>query len=186
MTSRCYNRWGKKQRENSKCDCRLGKKGLTSLLKEVRVFKESVSGSEKKKTMSHDSGKGRFESENAHFSTGHHRENGDFLPRNALVWGEGKWGVSDSETLFSWFWGFWPLYRVGGFAIITCMKLLLFKFFRVLQLKLSGVFRINWHYSYSFLGFLAECSYRIDFPSEILRNFLRLQLHDWIVFECKM
>ena len=33
-------------------------------------------------------------------------ENGDFLTRDALFWGGGKWGFFDSETLFSRFWGF--------------------------------------------------------------------------------
>ena len=50
--------------------------------------------------------KGRLESKNPHFYTGHHRENGDFLTRDALFWGGGKWGFFDSETLFSRFWGF--------------------------------------------------------------------------------
>ena len=35
--------------------------------------------------------------------------NGDFLTRSALFWGGGKWGFFDFETLFSRFWGFWPL-----------------------------------------------------------------------------
>ena len=35
-----------------------------------------------------------------------------------------------------------------------------FRIFRGLQLQLSGVFRINSHYGYSFLVFLAKCSYR--------------------------
>ena len=50
--------------------------------------------------------KGRLESKNPHFYTGHHMENGDFLTRDALFWGGGKWGFFDSETLFSRFWGF--------------------------------------------------------------------------------
>ena len=37
--------------------------------------------------------------------------------------------------------------------IITRMKFCIFKRFRALQLQLSGVFRINQHYSYSFLFF---------------------------------
>ena len=35
----------------------------------------------------------------------------------------------------------------------------IFEICRGLQLQLLGVFRINWHYSFSFLLFLAECSY---------------------------
>ena len=41
-----------------------------------------------------------------HFYTEHYKENGDFLTRNTLFWGGGKWGFFDSETLFSRFWGF--------------------------------------------------------------------------------
>ena len=39
-------------------------------------------------------------------------------------------------------------------------KIIIFEFFRGLQLQLSGVFRINLHYSYSLLVFRAEWSYR--------------------------
>ena len=40
-----------------------------------------------------------------------------FLTRNAHFWGEGKSLVFfDPGTLFSQFWGFWPLYRADGFA----------------------------------------------------------------------
>ena len=63
--------------------------------------------------------KGCFESKNPHFYTRHHKENGGFLTRNAHFWGGGKWGFFDSETLFSRFWGFWPLYRADGFATQT-------------------------------------------------------------------
>ena len=34
-------------------------------------------------------------------------------------------------------------------------EITIFERFEGLQLQLSGVFRINWHYSYSFLVFLA-------------------------------
>ena len=50
--------------------------------------------------------KGGLESKNPHFYTGHHRENGDSLTRDALFWGGGKWSFFDSETLFSRFWVF--------------------------------------------------------------------------------
>ena len=43
--------------------------------------------------------KGRFESKNPHFSTGLHKENGDFLTQIALFWGIGKWEFFDPETL---------------------------------------------------------------------------------------
>ena len=39
-------------------------------------------------------------------------------------------------------------------------EIIIFKLFMRLQLQLSGVFRINYHYSYSLLIFLAEWSYR--------------------------
>ena len=41
---------------------------------------------------------------NPHFSTGHHRENRDFLTRNALFWGEGR-GFSTPKPSFRWFLG---------------------------------------------------------------------------------
>ena len=50
----------------------------------------------------------------------------------------------------------------------------------------GGVYSFFPGYSYSLLVFLADCSYRKEFPSGILKNFLRLQLHDLIVFEFKM
>ena len=65
-------------------------------------------------------------------------------------------------------------------------EIIVFELFRGLQLQLSGVFRIKKHYSYSFLMFLAECSYRKEFPSGILKNILQLQLHDLMVFELKI
>ena len=61
-------------------------------------------------------GKGRFESKNPHFSTGLHKENGDFSTQSALFRGIGKWELFDPESLFSRFWGFGPLYRAGAFA----------------------------------------------------------------------
>ena len=39
-------------------------------------------------------------------------------------------------------------------------EITIFELFRGLQLQYSGVFRINQHYSYSFLFVLAECGYR--------------------------
>ena len=50
--------------------------------------------------------KGRLESKNPHFPCGALCRNGDFLTRDALFWGGGKWGFFDSETLFSPFSGF--------------------------------------------------------------------------------
>ena len=44
---------------------------------------------------------GRFESKNPHFSTGLHKENGDFLTQSAHVWDTGKWEFFDPEALFS-------------------------------------------------------------------------------------
>ena len=55
--------------------------------------------------------------------------------------------------------------------------IIIFKLFWGLQLQLSGVFRINCHYSYGFLVFVAKCSYVKEFPSGILKKILRLQLH---------
>ena len=65
-------------------------------------------------------------------------------------------------------------------------KITIFELFRGLLLQLSGVCRINLHYSYSFLVLVAECSYRKEFPSGILGKFQQLQLHKLIVFELKM
>ena len=62
--------------------------------------------------------KGRFESKNPHFSTGLHKENGDLLTQIALFWRIGKWEFLDPETLFSRFWGFWPLCRADAFATL--------------------------------------------------------------------
>ena len=56
-----------------------------------------------------------------------------------------------------------------------------FESFRGLQLQLSGLFRMNWHYSYSCLVFLAEI-----IPSGTFKNYMQLQLHDLMVFECEM
>ena len=50
-------------------------------------------------------------------------------------------------------------------------EITIFELFRGLQLQLSGVCRINWHYSYSFLVLVAECSYRIEVPSGIFGKF---------------
>ena len=50
--------------------------------------------------------KGSLETKNPHFPCGALYRNGDFLTRDALFWGGGKWGFFDSETLFSQFWGF--------------------------------------------------------------------------------
>ena len=65
--------------------------------------RDPVQGSKSPKSGKEGPGKRRFESENPLFSTGAGpcRENGDFLTRNALFWGEGKWGFFGSETLFS-------------------------------------------------------------------------------------
>ena len=58
------------------------------------------------------------------------------------------------------------IYKTLAFAIYHPLQnhytheIIIFELFRGLQLQLSGVFRINLHYSYSFLVFLAECSYR--------------------------
>ena len=65
-------------------------------------------------------------------------------------------------------------------------ELTIFELFRGLQLQLSGVFRMNLHYSYSFVVYLAECSYRKYFPSGIPENFRQLQLRDLMVFELKI
>ena len=53
---------------------------------------------------------------NPNFPCGALYRNRDFLTRDSLFWGGGKWGFFDSKTLFSWFWGFWPLRRADGFA----------------------------------------------------------------------
>ena len=54
----------------------------------------------------------RFEPKNPHFSTGLHKENGDFFwlktPISGTL-GNGSWEFFDPETLFSRFWRFWPL-----------------------------------------------------------------------------
>ena len=55
-------------------------------------------------------------------------------------------------------------------------EITIFELFRRLQLQLSGVFRTNLHYSYSFLVFLAEWSYSKELPSGIPKNFWQLQL----------
>ena len=72
------------------------------------------------------------------------------------------------------------------FKITTRMKLLFWNYFGDYSYSFQGSSEKNWHYSYSFLAFLAECSYRKEFPSGILKNFRQLQLHDLMVFESKM
>ena len=73
----------------------------------VKIHKIRKRGFQGQKTpISHQPGKGHCESENAHFSTGHHRENGDFLTQIAPFRGGGKWGFFDPDFLFSWFCGF--------------------------------------------------------------------------------
>ena len=52
--------------------------------------------------------KGCFESKNPHFSTGYHKENGDFWTQSAHFWGDRKWELFDPETLFSRFGDFDP------------------------------------------------------------------------------
>ena len=85
----------------------------------VKIPKIGKRGFRGQKTpISRCSRKGRFESKNPHFSTGLHKENGDFLTQIALFWGIGKWEFFDPETLFSRFWGFWPLCRADAFAKI--------------------------------------------------------------------
>ena len=59
---------------------------------------------------------GRFESKNPQFSTGPHKENGDFLTQSAHFWDTRKWEFFDPETLFSRFWRFWPLCGADAFA----------------------------------------------------------------------
>ena len=54
----------------------------------------------------------------------------------------------------------------------------IFKWFRGLQLQLSGVCRMNLDCSYSFLVLCVECIYRKEFPSRIFKNLLQLQLSD--------
>ena len=74
---------------------------------EVKIPKIGKRGFRGQKTpISHQPGKGQFESENPRFSTGHDKENGDFLTQIALFQVGGKWGFFDPETLFSRFWGF--------------------------------------------------------------------------------
>ena len=55
-----------------------------------------------------------------------------------------------------------------------------------MQLQLSGVFRINLHYSNSFLFSLTETQLQETIAQGILNNFLQVQLHDLMVFELKM
>ena len=54
-----------------------------------------------KTPISHHPRKGCSESKNPHFPCSALYRNGDFLTRNTLFWGGGKWGFFDSETLFS-------------------------------------------------------------------------------------
>ena len=46
------------------------------------------------------------------------------------------------------------------------LKINIFELFRRLKLQLSGVCRINLHYSYSFLVLVSECSYRKKSPQK--------------------
>ena len=86
----------------------------------VKIPKIGKRGFRGQKTpISHRLRQGRFESKNPHFSTGLHKENGDFSTQSALFWGDGKWEFFDPETLFSRFWGFWPLYSADAFAILN-------------------------------------------------------------------
>ena len=50
----------------------------------------------------------------------------------------------------------------------------------------QGCFEFKKDYSYRFLGFLAECSYRNECPSGIFKNFPQLQSHNSMVFEFMM
>ena len=65
-------------------------------------------------------------------------------------------------------------------------EITIFKLCRRLQLKLSGVFQGNMHYSHSFPVLLAECSYGKDFPSGMFKKFLQSYLHELTVFETQM
>ena len=69
---------------------------------------------------SHHPRKGRSESKNPHFYTEHCKEKREFLTRSPLFWGGGKWGLLDSETLFSRFWGFrLPLHGANEFLMVV-------------------------------------------------------------------
>ena len=50
-------------------------------------------------------------------------------------------------------------------------EITIFELFRGLQLQLSGVVRINYHYSYSFLDFLADRITGNNSPQEFSRVF---------------
>ena len=60
-----------------------------------------------------------FRVKNPHVYTERYKENGDFLTRNTLFWGGGKWGFLDSETLFPRFWGFRPLSGANAFLTVA-------------------------------------------------------------------
>ena len=61
--------------------------------------------SESKNPISRHPRKGCSELKNPHFPGSALCRNGDFLTQGALFWGGRKWGLFDSETLFSRFWG---------------------------------------------------------------------------------
>ena len=57
---------------------------------------------------------------------------------------------------------------------------MIFESFKGLELQLSGVFRMNLHYSYTCLALPAECT------SGNVKNFLQLQFYNLIVFKSKV
>ena len=69
------------------------------------------------------------------------------------------------------YFGFFP-----SFQNHNTHETIIFELFRALQLQLSGVFRINLHYS--FLGFLSRMQLQEIIPTGSFKNFLQLQLHD--------
>ena len=84
--------------------------GICLPLTGVKIPKIGKRGFRSQKTpISQHPRKGHSESKNPHFPCSALYRNGDFLTQSALFWGAGKWGFFDSETLFSRFWGFWPL-----------------------------------------------------------------------------
>ena len=68
-----------------------------------------VSESTKKKNDFPPPRKGCSESKNPHFYTEHHKENGDFLTRNTLVWGRGICGFLTPKPSFADFGDFDPV-----------------------------------------------------------------------------
>ena len=52
--------------------------------------------------------KGALSQKNPHFSTGLHKENGDFSTQSALFWGDGTWEFFDPEPSFPDFGDFDP------------------------------------------------------------------------------